>query len=83
MAAVWILDLIWWWVGHAVARLVLPLVSFGKVRVEPLESPSDGFGWAGCRRIETGRLEVELTLAAGIGMVIYCIALAAVLYLVH
>ena len=83
MAAVWILDIIWWGIGYAVARLVLPVVSLGNVRVESLESPSEKFGWAGYRGLHGGRLEIESTLSAGIGMVLCCIVLAAVLYFIH
>ncbi len=78
----WLLDLIWWGVGYAVARLVLPLVSFGKVQVGNARH-SNGFGWLGLRRIENGRLEVEATFAALLGLVIFCAGLAAVLYSIH
>ena len=78
----WLLDLIWWGVGYAVARLVLPLVSFGKVQVGTARD-SSGFGWLGLRSIGNGRLEVEATFAALLGLVIFCAGLAAVLYSIH
>ena len=78
----WLLDLIWWGIGYAVARLVLPLVSFGKVQVGTARD-SSGFGWLGLRRIENGRLEVEATFATLLGLVIFCAGLAAVLYSIH
>lgn len=82
MAVGWVLDLIWWGIGYAVARLLLPLLSFGKVQVGTTRDTS-GFGWLGWRRIERGRLEVEATFAALIGLVICCAGLAAVLYFIH
>jgi len=82
MVVGWVLDLIWWGIGYAVARLVLPLVSFGKVQVGTALD-SNGFGWLGWRRIDGGRLEVETTFAALIGLVICCAGLAAVLYFIH
>ena len=82
MVVGWFLDLIWWGVGYAVARLMLPLVSFGKVQVGTARD-SSGFGWLGLRRIENGRLEVEATFAALLGLVIFCTGLAAVLYSIH
>jgi hypothetical protein len=82
MAVGWVLDLIWWGIGYAVARLVLPLVSFGKVQVGTALD-SSGFGWLGWRRIDGGRLEIEATFAALIGLVICCAGLAAVLYFIH
>jgi hypothetical protein len=82
MAVLWILEFVWWGIGYAVARLVLPLVSFGKVQVGSALD-SRGFGWSGLRRIENGRLEVEATFAALIGLVICCAGLAVVLYFTH
>lgn len=82
MAVGWVLDLIWWGIGYAVARLVLPLVSLAKVQAGTALD-SSGFGWLGWRRIECGRLEVEATFAALIGLVICCAGLAAVLYFIH
>ncbi|QIP08518.1 hypothetical protein [Bradyrhizobium symbiodeficiens] len=82
MAVGWILDLIWWGIGYAVARLVVPFASFGKVQVGTALD-SNGFGWRGWRRIEGGRFEIEATFAALIGLVICCAGLAAVLYLIH
>lgn len=79
----WILDLLWWGIGYAVGRLILPLVSFGKVRAGPLESRGEPFGWLGYRRNESGCLEIEPTLAVGIGLVACCFGLAMVLHFIH
>lgn len=82
MVVGWFLELIFSGVGYAVARIVLPLVSIGKVQVgDALDS--SGFGWRGWRRIEGGRLEIEATFAALIGLVICCAGVAAVLYFIH
>lgn len=78
MAVGWILELVWWGIGYAVARLLLPLISLGKVQVAaPLDSSR--FGWLGLRRNESGRLEIEATFAALIGLVICCAGLAVIL----
>lgn len=82
MVVGWVLELIWWGVGYAVARLVLPLLSFGKVKVG-IAGDSSGFGWLGLRRIDNGRIEVEAIFAAFIGLVICCAGLAAVLCFIH
>jgi hypothetical protein len=60
-------------IGHTVARLVLPLVSFGKISVQPLSAPMDAFNAFGYRRDSDGRIEIESTLAALIG-VLLCLA---------
>jgi len=82
MVVGWVLELIWWGVGYAVARLVLPLASFGKVQVGTARD-SGGFGWLGVRRIDNGRFEVEAAFAALVGLVICCAGLAATMYFVH
>lgn len=69
-------------IGWSVARLILPVVSFGKVQVAPLDSRGERFGWLGCRRSDGGRLEIESPLAAGIGLFACCIGLAIVLHFV-
>ena len=46
-------------VGYPVARLVLPLVSFGRIYVEPVFSPRQKFSMFGYRRDENGRIELE------------------------
>jgi len=80
---VWILDLLWWGIGYGVARLILPLVSFGKVQAAPLDSRGNGFSWRGYRRNESGHVEIESTLAVGIGLVACCSGLAIVLHFIH
>ncbi|MCS3726498.1 hypothetical protein [Bradyrhizobium betae] len=57
-------------IGRTVARAVLPVVSFGKIYVEPLTSSSRPFNWMGYRRDDVGRIEVEGTAAGLIGLVI-------------
>lgn len=56
--------------GYAVARFALPLLSFGKIYVEPLTSPSGKFNALGYRHDETGRIEIESSAAGFIGCVI-------------
>ena len=76
----WIVGMIWWEIGYGVARFILPLVSFGKVRVEPLDCRDEGFGWLSCRRSGDGQIEVESTIAGGIGLLIFFICLAVFLH---
>ena len=79
----WILDLLWGGAGYVVARVILPLVSFGKVQAAPLDSRGSGFSWRGYRRNESGHLEIESTVATGIGLVVCCLGLVVVLQFVH
>lgn len=75
----WVLSILWWWFGYAVARLIFPLVSFGKVWVAPLDR-DEGFGWLCCRRNGDGQVEVESLVAGWIGLLIGCICLALCLH---
>lgn len=76
-------DMIWWGIGYGVARLILPLVSFGKVRVAPLDMSGSGFSWLGYRRNDSGHVEIEPTLGVAIGLIVCCVGLMVVLYFTH
>lgn len=69
-------------IGCTVARLALPLLSFGRVYVEPLASSPRQFNWLGYRRDERGRVEVEGTAAGLIGLVIITVVISAMIGLV-
>ena len=60
-------------IGGTVARLVLPLVSFGGIYVESLIAPPAKFNAFGYRRDERGRIEIESTVAGFIGVLIVTI----------
>lgn len=77
-----ILDGIWLGIGYSVARVILPLVSFGKMRAGPLKELRNGYGWLGCRRSEAGHLELEPLIAGGIGLIVCCLGLALFLNLI-
>jgi hypothetical protein len=57
-------------IGGTVARLVLPLVSFGGICVESLVAPPAKFNAFGYRRDERGRIEIESRVAGFIGVLI-------------
>ena len=65
-------------IGGTVARIVLPLVSFGNIYVESLIVPPAKFNAFGYRRDERGRIEVESTVAGFIGVLI--VTLVAVVF---
>ncbi len=65
-------------VGYAVARFVLPLVSFGRVHVQPLNSDRKSFNMLGCRRDGIGGVEIEVTVAGFFGFIIFLVAFFAI-----
>ncbi|MGY3488885.1 hypothetical protein ACVW1C_006768 [Bradyrhizobium sp. USDA 4011] len=69
-------------IGYTVARLIVPVVSFGRIRVAAYNCDEGEFGWPGGRRDGFGRLELGAGVASGIGLVICALYLAAVLWFV-
>ncbi len=55
-------------VGYPIGRLLLPLISLGRARAEPLTGPIGKFNWFGYRRDEVGQIEIETSLTAVIGL---------------
>lgn len=70
-------------VGYIVARFVLPLISFGRIRVAPFNCSDGEFNRLGIRRDGFGRIEVGPTAAWVVGLVICLIVLAASLWCVQ
>ncbi|MBR0694818.1 hypothetical protein [Bradyrhizobium lablabi] len=70
-------------VGYTAARLILPRLSFGRMCVEPPTSGHRRFNALGCRRDESGRIEMEQTVAGWIGVVTCFAALLAVILLIE
>jgi hypothetical protein len=62
-------------IGYAVARVVLPLISFGRIAVEPVRGSGAPFNLLGYRRAD-GHIEVAAPTAAWIGLLAVCLALA-------
>jgi hypothetical protein len=76
-----ILELLIMVVGHGIARLLLPLLSFRRIQIQPLCGPSARFDLFGYRRVGGGRIEIERTAAGGIGLLIGFSACAAIVLL--
>jgi hypothetical protein len=58
-------------IGYSTARLLLPVITFGRVRVQPLKSPASGFNWIGFRRDRDGRLICSAPIAGALGLFIW------------
>ena len=73
-----ILELMVVAVGHGIARLLLPILSFRRIAVRPFGGPSARFNLLGYRRIDPGRIEIEATAAGVFGLLIgiaVCVAI--------
>ena len=73
-----IFDILIDMVGYTVARLILPLISFGRLSVQPLNAPRESFNAFGYRRDGRGRIEIEQTIAGFIGFALCLAAFLAV-----
>ncbi len=65
-------------IGCTVARLVFPLLSLGRVYVKPFNSPPQRFNWLGYRRDESGRIELDDSVAGVMGLFVVFIVLLAI-----
>jgi hypothetical protein len=61
-------------VGYTIARIVLPLLSLGRLSVQPLDAPREAFNAFGYRRDSRGRIELEQTIAGFIGFALCLVA---------
>lgn len=66
----WIFDFLIFIVGHTGARVVLPLVSFRRIMVQPITSVEKNYNATGYRHLGNGRIEIEDTLSGFIGFII-------------
>lgn len=62
-------------VGYTTARILLPNLSFGKLRVQEIASSEGGFNWFGFRRNSDGTILVESTMAGWLGLFVWIAAL--------
>jgi hypothetical protein len=67
-------------IGHEIARVVVPFVTAGRVKVEPLRDESSVIRrWHGIHRLSDGTPAMGETLAAGIGLLIIACILVALI----
>lgn len=78
----WLYYVVFQLVGCTVARIALPVLSFGRVRVEPLTYASRPFNWIGYRKDQRGRIEVESATAGLIGLVLIALSVGLVSWLI-
>ncbi|MDR6587625.1 hypothetical protein [Agrobacterium tumefaciens] len=70
-----IVDIIFEVIGYTTARLVLPIITLGKVRVEPITSAERGFNWLGFKRNRDGSLICQAPMAGLIGLLLWTLVL--------
>lgn len=73
-----VLDFILEMIGYTTARIVLPLITLGKVRVERLSSTETGFNWFGFKRAPDGALLCQAPMAGWIGLIPWVLAVMVI-----
>ncbi|OOO17959.1 hypothetical protein EFR00_32715 [Rhizobium sophoriradicis] len=63
-----IIDFILEVIGYTTARLMLPLITLGKVRVQSVSSTETGFNRLGFKRVPDGSLICQAPMAGWIGL---------------
>jgi hypothetical protein len=65
--------------GYGIARLIIPLLTFGTVRLDPLSASSEHYNWLGYRR-DGARMVLGPTTAGLIGILIFIGAVIALVF---
>jgi hypothetical protein len=73
-----IIDFVQEVIGYTTARILLPIISFGNVRVQKLTSDETGFNWAGFKREPNGGFVCQTPMAGWIGLVPWAFLLIAI-----
>lgn len=71
-----IIDFILEVIGYTTSRLVLPLITLGKVRVQSVSSTETGFNWLGFKRVPDGSLICQAPMAGWIGLIPWVLVVA-------
>jgi hypothetical protein len=80
--AIAVFEIVFLTVGYMTARIVLPALTFNKIKVDALSPGEAGFNWFGFKRLSDGVLLCDATLAGWIGLLIWALVLVVVVALV-
>nr|WP_321981214.1 hypothetical protein [uncultured Cohaesibacter sp.] len=56
-------------IGYSTARVVLPIISFGYLSVEPVSSKEKVYNWLGFKSSNNSKYLCEATMAGWLGLV--------------
>ena len=70
-------------IGYSTARLLLPMLTCGKVQAQDFTDGAPGHSWLGVKRGNSGRYLIEPTAAAILGLLFWVLALVCVLAIVR
>lgn len=64
---------------HRTARIVVPLLSFGRIKVEEIYTDDIAFNWLGLKRLPSGRFLLSSLMSKLAGTLFWLLCLAAYL----
>ena len=79
--AIAVFELVLLSVGYTTARIMLPTLTFNKIKVDALSPGEAGFNWLGFKRLSDGGLLCNSTSAGWIGVLIWFLVLVIVVAL--
>ena len=74
-----VFDVLLDFIGYRTTKYLLPLVSFGAVKVDALTSQRLGYNWLGFQRDSDGKLLCSSYMAAWVGVLIWILVLIVLL----
>lgn len=77
-----IFDFILEIVGYTTARWALPIITFGKVRVQTISSSETGFGWLGFKQTADGSYLCRVPTAEWIWLIPWTLGFVVLIALV-
>lgn len=64
--------------GYGIARVIIPLITFGSVKIDPVSSSSENYNWLGYRK-DAKHIILGPTAAGVLGILIFIVAVALAL----
>lgn len=64
--------------GYGIARVIIPLITLGRVKIDPVSSSSENYNWLGYRK-DAKHIILGPTAAGVLGILIFTVAVALAL----
>lgn len=65
-------------IGYSTARILLPIISFGYLAVEPVLSKETGYNWLGFKSSKDSKYLCEATMAGWLGLIPWVVLLVVI-----
>ena len=65
--------------GYGIARLIIPLITFGKVKIDTISTSSENYNWLGYRK-DAEHIILGPTTAGVLGVLIFIAAIVSAIF---